>query len=75
VRNIFLYFEGEDFIKPIRDIKDGAVHIICALKSDKGNYEYQGEKVNFKGLIAKLKKEKIQSRCRRCYSSGAEDKD
>lgn len=59
------WFSSENFIKTIRDIKDGAIHVICALKRDKRNYEYKGEKVNFKGLISKLKKETKQSRCRR----------
>ena len=59
------WFNSEDFIKTIRAIKDGAIHVVCALKRDKRNFEYQGEKINFKGLVAKLKKEKKESRCRR----------
>lgn len=39
--------------------------MVCAIKRDKRNYEYQGEQVNFKELVAKLKKEKKESRCRR----------
>lgn len=59
------WFSSYDFIKTIRDIKDGAIHVVCALKRDKRKYEYQGELFNFKELVAKLKKEKKQSRCRR----------
>ena len=59
------WFSSEDFIKTVRKIKDGAIHIVCAVKRDKRNYEYKGEKVNFKQLVAKLKKEKKESRCRR----------
>lgn len=59
------WFSSENFIKTIRNIKDGAIHVVCALKRDKRKYEYQGEKVNFKELVAKLKKEKKESRCRR----------
>lgn len=59
------WFSSEDFIKTIRNIKDGVIHMVCAIKRDKRNYEYQGEKVNFKQLVAKLKKEKKESRCRK----------
>ena len=37
------WFSSEDFIKTIRNIKDGVIHVVCAIKRDKRNYEYQGE--------------------------------
>lgn len=52
------WFSSIDFIETIRNIQDGAIHVVCAIKRDKRNYEYQGEQVNFKELVAKLKKEK-----------------
>ena len=59
------WFSSIDFIETIRNIQDGAIHVVCAIKRDKRNYEYQGEQVNFKELVAKLKNEKKESRCRR----------
>jgi hypothetical protein len=59
------WFSSIDFIDTIRNIKCGAIHVVCALKRDKRNYEYKGEEVNFKELVATLKKEKKESRCRR----------
>lgn len=59
------WFSSEGFIKTVRDIKDGAIHVVCALRRDKRKYKYQNEEVNFKELVSKLKKEKKESRCRR----------
>ncbi|MBU3134291.1 hypothetical protein KPL40_17880 [Clostridium gasigenes] len=53
-----IWFSSQNFIKTSRNIKDGSIHVVRALKRDKRNYEYKGEQVNFKQLVAKLKKEK-----------------
>ena len=59
------WFSSEDFIKTVRKIKNGAIHIVCAVRRDKRNYEYKGCSLNAKKLISKLTKEDNQKRCRK----------
>lgn len=59
------WFSSEGVIQGIRDIKNGAIDVVCAIKRDKRKYSYNGEEMNFKELIANLKKNKKESRCRK----------
>jgi len=59
------WFTSLDFIKSIREIKNGAIHVIAGIKNDKRKYDYKGEKLNGKQLIEKLKLENKQKRCRK----------
>jgi len=59
------WFGSKGFIKAVREIKAGAMDIICGIRRDKRKYEYEGDSFNAKQLIKKLRKEKKQKRCRK----------
>ena len=45
------WFGGKEFIKAVREIKNGAIHVICGIRKDKRNYLYDGCIMNAKQLI------------------------
>lgn len=59
------WFLSEKFITTIRAIKKGAIHIIAGIRMDKRKYAYNGQELNAKELLAKLKKEEKARRCRK----------
>jgi hypothetical protein len=59
------WFTSLDFIKEIREIKNGAMHLIGGIRNDSRKYIYNGETLNGKQLIKKLSAEGKQKRCRK----------
>jgi len=59
------WFTSLDFIKDIREIKNGAMHLIAGIRNDTRKYIYNGEALNGKQLIKKLSDEGKQKRCRK----------
>lgn len=59
------WFSSKEFIKSIRQIKHGVMHVICGIKKDKRNYLFDGSKVNAKQLIVKLREAGAEKRCRK----------
>lgn len=59
------WFTSLDFIKTIRGIKNGAMHLVAGIRNDFRKYIYNGESLNGKQLIKKLSDEGKQKRCRR----------
>lgn len=59
------WFPSKGIISTVRGIKDGAMHVICAVKRDFRKYSYNGEELNAKELFKVLKKEKKEKRCRK----------
>ncbi|WP_255259811.1 transposase [Lentibacillus sp. CBA3610] len=59
------WFPSKDFLSTVRDIKNGAMHVICAVRRDFRKYSYNGEELNAKELFKVLKKEKKEKRCRK----------
>ena len=59
------WFTSLDFIKDIRGIKNGAMHLVAGIRNDFRKYVYNGESLNGKQLIKKLAEEGKQKRCRK----------
>lgn len=59
------WFSSKGFIQAMREIKNKALHVICAVRKDKRNYTYNGVKLNAKQLLSTLKKEGKEKRCRK----------
>lgn len=59
------WFTSLDFIKSIRGIKNGAMHLVSGIRNDFRKYSYKGELLNGKQLIKKLANEGKQKRCRK----------
>ncbi len=59
------WFGSKGFIQAIRQIKHGALHVICGVRKDKRQYLYHGNKVNVQALLAILKKAGNAKRCRK----------
>lgn len=59
------WFSSKGFIQSMREIKNQALHVICAVRKDKRNYTYNGSKLNAKQLLSTLKKEGKERRCRK----------
>lgn len=59
------WFTSLNFIKEIRGIKNGAMHLIAGIRNDFRKYSYNGESLNGKQLIKKLSDEGSQKRCRK----------
>lgn len=59
------WFTSLDFIKTIRGIKNGAMHLVAGIRNDFRKYSYNGEPLNGKQLIKKLSAEGRQKRCRK----------
>jgi len=58
------WFTSKEFIKQIREIKNGAMHIIAGIRNDKRHYGYSGQMLNAKQIIDLLKKKGVH-RCRK----------
>ena len=58
------WFSSKDFIKTIRGIAGGAMHVIAGIRNDKRQYAYGGQLFNANAIIAKLKAEGAVRRCR-----------
>ena len=58
------WFTSHDFIKNIRAIKNGAMHIIAGIRADKRKYNHDGEMFSAKDLIKKCKTNGKEKRCR-----------
>ena len=58
------WFTSYDFIKAIRSIKNGAMHIIAGVRADKRKYNHDGELFSTKGLVEKCKAASKEKRCR-----------
>ena len=56
-------FGSKGFIPAIRQIKNGALHVVCGVRKDQRQYLYQENKVNAKALLATLKKVGTAQRC------------
>ena len=48
------WFTSLGFIKSIRGIKNGAMHLVAGIRNDSRKYIYNGESLNGKQLIKKL---------------------
>jgi len=59
------WFTSLDFIKDIRKIKDGTMHVVAGIRNDFRKYSYKDESLNAKQLIKKLSAEGNQKRCRK----------
>ena len=59
------WFGSKGFIQAIRQIKNGALHVICGIRKDHRQYRYQENRVNAKALLAILKKAGNAKRCRK----------
>jgi hypothetical protein len=59
------WFSSKEFIQTIRQIKNGAMHVVCGVRKDKRKYSYKGTKLNAKELQATLKQEGNEKRCRK----------
>ena len=59
------WFGSKRFIQAIRQIKNGALHVICGMRKDQRQYRYHGHTVNAKSLLAMLKKAGNAQRCRK----------
>lgn len=49
------WFSSEKLIKTVRQLKKGIIHFLGMVKMDKRLYDYQGQKLNAKELLKKLK--------------------
>lgn len=45
------WFFGEDFIKKVRSIKDGAIHVITLLRNKTTGFTVDGKRISAKVLI------------------------
>ncbi|QQK74857.1 transposase [Salicibibacter cibarius] len=59
------WFASKDFIRTCRGVKDGAMHVICAVRKDWRKYRYQGKDMHAKELLKTLKSEGKEKRCRK----------
>ncbi|MDF0725764.1 transposase [Cytobacillus sp. S13-E01] len=59
------WFSSKDFISTVRGIKNGSLHVICAVRRDFRKYGYNGEELNAKEILKVLKKEGKEKRCRK----------
>lgn len=59
------WFTSLDFIKAIRGIKNGSMHLVAGIRNDFRKYVFNGESLNGKQLIKKLSQEGKQKRCRK----------
>ena len=59
------WFTSLDFIKSIREIKNGSMHLVAGIRNDFRKYRYNDESLNGKQLIKKLSDEGKQRRCRK----------
>ena len=59
------WFGSKGFIQAIRQIKNGALHVVCGVRKDKRQYRYQGTHVNAQSLLAILKDAGNAKRCRK----------
>ena len=59
------WFSSKGFIKAIRGIADGTIHVIVGIRNDKQKYAYKGQLFNANAIIAKLKAEGSAHRCRK----------
>jgi len=62
------WFTSHDFIKDIRAIKGGAIHIIAGIRADKRKYNHEGEMFNAKELTAQCKANSKEKRCRALHT-------
>ena len=62
---LWTVFTSLDFIKNIRGIKNGAMHLVAGIRNDFRKYGYSGETLNGKQLIKRLSAEGKQKRCRK----------
>lgn len=59
------WFIGEKFINAIRQIKNGAMHVIAGIKMDKRKYTYKDQDFTGKELLTKMQIEGKAIRCRK----------
>lgn len=59
------WFPSKGFISTVRGIKNGAMHVICAMKKDFRKYTYNGQELNAKKLLKTLQTEGKEKRCRK----------
>ena len=67
--NYFLadsWFDSTDFIRKIREIADGAIHVICMAKNGTRKYKYNGFMHTAKDLIV-LNERKATTQCRKYH--------
>ena len=59
------WFSSKEFIQTARSLANKTMHVICGVRKDKRNYRYNGENMNAKQLLATLKHERKEKRCRK----------
>lgn len=59
------WFPSKDFIRTVRNIKQGMMHVVCAMRKDFRKYTHNGELLNAKELLKTLKKEGKEKRSRK----------
>ena len=59
------WFSSKGFISTVRGIKNGALHVICAMKKDFRKYTYNGQELNAKELLKTLQAAGEEKRCRK----------
>ena len=59
------WFPSFEYIEEIRNIKDGAIHVISGMRKDRRKYTYNSKDLNAKELLHTLKSEGKQKRNRK----------
>lgn len=59
------WFSSKEFIQTVRNLDSHSMHIVCGVRKDYRKYLYNGEALNAKQLLNKLKQEGAQKRCRK----------
>jgi len=59
------WFSSKAFIQTVRSLANNTMHVICGVRKDKRKYGYNGGNMNAKQLLATLKKECKEKRCRK----------
>lgn len=59
------WFPSKDFIRAVREIKQGMMHVVCAMRKDFRKYTYNDEQLNAKELLKVLKREGKEKRSRK----------
>jgi hypothetical protein len=62
------WFSSKGFIQTIRQIQGQSLHVVCGVRKDKRLYTYSGDKMKAKKLLATLKKEQKEKRCRKRHT-------
>jgi hypothetical protein len=61
------WFCTQDFLRDVRNMKNGMLHVISMCRMDKRNYEVGGEVMNAKAILRSKKVDKKRSRVNKVY--------